>query len=976
MVDRVVPGIVMGKAKPQTGSVFEELWGNAADRAQSSRSTFDPSESSYGVWGSDLDAAVRSGIAAAEVAPSSLVLASAVREALDGSTGLWSEQSRSGGATSLVHELLSTDLASAEPSSCRCPGCSQLFVTSASATSSAAVAVSSLDLALTFKLHSNPTANHTIYLDFDGYDLTSSQWENGGALRVGGFYTSLTDAAQQAIQEIWLRVAEDFSPFNINVTTELPTNPADLMKSGTGDTRWGIRVAMTTNRNLVTNASIRNAGGGGTAYLGSFNWATDEVCLVFNGYNAIDAASIYAAAETVSHEVGHTLGLSHDGGTVNPNYYEGHGTGITSWGSIMGAPFINADENVTTWSKGDYIGANNREDDLSIITGSVSNSYVNGNGFTYRLDDYSNSLATAYSLSGTSPSSFGIIERNTDVDWFRFSTGSGTISLSIRNACQVFSSNGDGTFTTQYLDSLGPNLDISAALYTASGVLIATSNVSDRLDASFNLSLAAGDYCLSVEGVGFGTPLNNAPSGYTDYGSLGQYLISGTLIDPVPVPGLIVTPSSGLITSEGGGTASFNVVLATAPTEVVVVSVVSGNQLEGTVSTPSLTFTPENWYTAQTVIVTGVDDNLVDGPKPYVVNLTSALSDSAYSLLSSSVSLTNLDNDQPILSIGAPQTVVEGQITSVTYTVSMNVASPVPVAVAYATANGTATAGTDYTASSGTLSFGAGVTSQTITISLLNDSLNEADETFSLSLSAPTNATLGSPSTVITTLTDTLVASSTTTLPAGIENLRLTGNFPINGTGNSGANVITGNIAANTLKGGGGLDTLTGLDGTDVFDLSGISSAANRCAVTDFLTGLGGETILLSNSLTSRNSPSLGWITVNQASSVTLNTSNFDLFAFNFNNIEADVNLSNSTNGTALLDGLNSANGTATLRTSSSTNGAGYIVAYDNDNAYLYRFNAGGNSAVSATEIALIGILDSSNPFAVGALTSSNFSLV
>ena len=109
---------------------------------------------------------------------------------------------------------------------------------------------------------------------------------------------------------------------------------------------------------------------------------------------------------------------------------------------------------------------------------------------------------------------------------------------------------------------------------------------------------------------------------------------------------------------------------------------------------------------------------------------------------------------------------------------------------------------------------------------------------------------------------------------------------------------------------------------------------------------------------------------------MTLNTSNFDLFAFNFNNIEADVNLSNSSNGTALLDGLNSAPGTATLRTTSTTNGAGYIVAYDNNNAYLYRFNAGANSAVSATEIALIGILDSSSAIGVGALTAQNFSLI
>ena len=877
----------------------------------------------------------------------------------------------------MVHELLSTGLASVEPISCRCPGCSQLFVTSATATSVAAVSVPSLDLSLTFKLHSNPLANHTIYLDFDGYSLASSQWEDGGALQVGSFYSSFTPASQQAIQDIWRRVAEDFSPFNINVTTEI-TNTEDLRKSGAGDSRWGIRVAMTTNKNLVTNAVIKNAGGGGTAYLGSFNWATDEVCLVFNGYNGTDAASIYAAAETVSHEVGHTLGLNHDGGSYGSNfsYYEGHGSGDTSWGTIMGAPFINAYENVTTWSKGDYIGANNKEDDLGIITGSVSNQWVAGNGFTYRVDDYGNSLANAYTLSGTAPGSFGIIERNTDVDWFRFSTGSGGISLSIRNACQVFSANGDGTFSTQYLDGLGPNLDISAKLFDANGFEIATDNPLDRLDASFNLSLAAGDYYLSVEGVGVGIPLNNPPSGYTDYSSLGQYLISGTLIDPILVPGLIVTPSIGLTTSESGTLATFSVALRTAPTAEVVISVLSGDNSEGTVSTSSLTFTSANWNLAQIVTVTGVNDDVIDGLQAYVVNLTSDSIDSDYKGLTSSVSLTNLDNDLPVLSLSpAATTVVEGQVNSVSYTVALSSGNHSGVTVNYATANGSATAGSDYTANSGSLSFAAGETSKTITISLLNNSLNETDETFSLSLSAPTNATLGSPSSVTTTLTDTLVATSSTVLPTGIENLRLDSTAAINGTGNSGANVITGNNGANVLKGGGGIDTLTGLGDRDTFDLSGLSNSANRCTITDFITGSGGETIQLSNSLTSRIGTTPLLALVNQGSRVTLNTTNSDVFSFNFNNTEADVNLANSTNGSALLDGLNAASGSASLSTS-SLGGRGYIVAYDNANAYIYSFNAGGNNAVIASEIALIGILDSSNPITVSALTANNFSLV
>ena len=891
------------------------------------------------------------------------------------SSGPRTERLPSDQPANLVHVLLGAGFGAMEASACRCMACSQLFVSETSATLEAGLAAAAVSLDLTFKLHSNPTANHRIYLDFDGHYLERSQWENGGSLELGAFYTSFTDTAKQAIQDIWRRVAEDFSPFNIDVTTEEP-NSEDLKKSGSGDSRWGIRVALSTNRNLLTNAPTINGGGGGTAYLGSFNWATDEVCLVFNGYNSTSASSIYAAAETVSHEVGHTLGLNHDGGSSgsNPIYYEGHGSGITSWGPIMGGPFINADENVTTWSKGDYIGADNREDDLGVITGSVSNAYVSGNGFTYRDDDYGDSLVAAYALSGTAPSSFGIIERSTDVDWFRFRTGAGSIALSIRNACRLFSANGDGTFSVQYLDSLGPNLDISASIYNSSGTLIASSNPIESLEASFSLNLAAGDYYLAVEGVGYGDPLASPATGYTDYGSLGQYLISGTLIDQLPVGGLIVSPVSGLTTSESGGIASFSVALGAAPMADVLISVVSADESEGIASVSSLTFTSSNWATSQTVTVTGVDDSAIDGPVPYLVNLISSSSDSSYQGLSSSVSLTSLDNDLPRLSISSPSPiVVEGQVASMLYTVSMDMVSPVAVSVAYATSNGTAIAGSDYTATSGTLSFAAGETSKTITVNLLNDSLNEADETFSLSLSAPSNAILQGPSGVTTTITDTLVATSSTQLPAGIENLRLVGSAPINGTGNSGANAIIGNDGVNVLKGGGNLDLLTGLLGVDSFDLSGINNAANRCRITDF-DALTGETIRLSNSLTSR-SGALSLTTVRQASEPTLNTSSFDVFAFNFNNLESDVNLDNSTAGNALLDGLNSASGSARLKTSRS-GGAGYIVAYDNGNAYLYAFSAGRDDIVSSSEIALIGILDSTTAIAVGALRSVNFVLV
>ena len=79
----------------------------------------------------------------------------------------------------------------------------------------------------------------------------------------------------------------------------------------------------------------------------------------------------------------------------------------------------------------------------------------------------------------------------------------------------------------------------------------------------------------------------------------------------------ITTPTSGLITTEAGGTATFDVVLDTQPTGDVTIGISSSNTAEDTVSTASLTFTSANWSTAQTVTVTGVDDDLDDGDISY-----------------------------------------------------------------------------------------------------------------------------------------------------------------------------------------------------------------------------------------------------------------------------------------------------------------------------------------------------------------------
>ena len=142
-----------------------------------------------------------------------------------------------------------------------------------------------------------------------------------------------------------------------------------------------------------------------------------------------------------------------------------------------------------------------------------------------------------------------------------------------------------------------------------------------------------------------------------------------------------------------------------------------------------------------------------------------------------------------------------------------------------------------------------------------------------------------------------------------------------------------------------------------------------------------GDTVSLSNSLTTRvGTGSPVFANVNRATSVTLNVAAADVFVFNFDNTETGVDLGRSTTGTALLDGLS--NGTtsktdiAKLATSSA-GGQGYLLAYDNSNAYLYYFNAGNkNSAVAASEINLIGIFDSQNAIAVNSLVNSNFAMI
>ncbi len=345
-----------------------------------------------------------------------------------------------------------------------------------------------------FSLNSNLGAEHTIYLDFDGHTTTNTAWNSLQSIIETDAYdtdglASFSVAERENIWEIWQRVSEDFAPFDVNVTTALPTED-QLTNSGGSDREWGVRVAIGGTDEWYRRAT--GSGAGGVAFLGSFNDSIDTPTFVFS--EGVSRTS--NVAEVISHEVGHTLGLEHDGDSLS-DYYAGHTN--AAWGTIMGAAYNQA---VTQWSQGEYRGATNQEDDLDIITGQ--------NGFGYRTDDHSDRItgATEISFDGDDITAYGIIETNTDVDWFSFSLPAREVSIEINSFEQ------------------GANLNILAKLYDASQQLIATSDDITSLGAAFSGTADSGQYYLSVTGTGDGNP---SDSGYSEYGSLGQYSISGSI---------------------------------------------------------------------------------------------------------------------------------------------------------------------------------------------------------------------------------------------------------------------------------------------------------------------------------------------------------------------------------------------------------------------------------------------------------------
>ena len=188
-----------------------------------------------------------------------------------------------------------------------------------------------------------------------------------------------------------------------------------------------------------------------------------------------------------------------------------------------------------------------------------------------------------------------------------------------------------------------------------------------------------------------------------------------------------------------GGANTYTVVLHSMPTSPVTLQVSGMENTDVLVEAPQLTFTAGNWYVPQEVEVRTRDDD--DAVVDRVVTLNHAISGGDYgTVVVAPVSVTIIEDDVPMLSI-EDQSASEDTAEMV-FTAMLNVQSSEEVRVSYKTLNGTAEAGTDYKATQGTLRFAALETHQTFLVPIINDDLDEGDETFMVILSEPVNAAL------------------------------------------------------------------------------------------------------------------------------------------------------------------------------------------------------------------------------------------
>ncbi len=362
-------------------------------------------------------------------------------------------------------------------------------------------------------LQSKPGAPKVLYIDYWGGSITvagngSNVWNasygdplNYDVWTLDGS-TAFSDTERYRMWQAWAEAAEDYAPFNVNVTTRTSVYAATATAN-----RSRIIATTTATRNAY---NICSSGCGGVAYKPSFGNNYYNTGFTFN-------STLGSMGMTHSHEAGHQMGLNHDG-TTTLGYYSGHG----DWGPVMGAPF---GKRYVQWSKGNYPNANQTENDFAIIDGKLGTlSDIEGgnSGTAYSLGTYFNSVRLSVPGGAVgAPSTAG------DYDYYEFTVPAGGAQVDLTVAPEL------GVNTIQYAagEDRAANLTMQGGLYKSpfSSYIVRMyedDNTPMRPNTNkleYSGHLDTGDYIFWVEGR---SPNYSWTTGFDDWGTGGKYRVN------------------------------------------------------------------------------------------------------------------------------------------------------------------------------------------------------------------------------------------------------------------------------------------------------------------------------------------------------------------------------------------------------------------------------------------------------------------
>jgi uncharacterized repeat protein (TIGR02543 family) len=569
-------------------------------------------------------------------------------------------------------------------------------------------------LSETFFLHSRPNSNRKIYLDFNGHTTSGTIWNssfnNGNSFTtppydIDGNTANFSNTELNRIQGIWKRVAEDFAAYDVDVTTEDPGVEA-LRRSSGSDGAYGIRVCIGGSA-----YDWFRSGAGGVAYVGSFNWNSDTPCFSFTAQLGNGAEK--STAEATSHEVGHTLGLGHDGQTGGTEYYGGH----ANWAPIMGVGY---GRDVVQWSQGEYTNANNKQNDTTVMTNF---------GAPLRTDTEGSNFNNAFPLTSAFVTVTGAISTRADVDYFRFTTGAGPVSFSTASPTS------------------SPNLDVAMTLYDVQGNIVASSDPGNSLNASVSATVGAGVYYLSIEGTAPGNPVTS----YNDYGSLGGYELTGSFQSTAENFVTVIasdataaeTPKSTATNPQTPNPATFTFTrLIVTDQPLTVPFTISGTATHGAdYDMPTTVTIPARSATA-TITVTPEDDLVSEGTETVVVTLNN---NAAYTLGNPKTATVQLrDNDLPQVNVLTPVVpqVLENSSEPLALTVRRSFAAQTRVTVRLLV-TGSAIPGEDYVALPATAVLEPGAESVELLIQPIDNATFNMTKNVSVAIAADADYVVG-----------------------------------------------------------------------------------------------------------------------------------------------------------------------------------------------------------------------------------------